>query len=171
MYTIKGNFNNTPQIEGIEFAGYASVFNVIDKQNDVIEKGAFKETIKDFGNEYIALLFKHDISQKVGKITMLKEDNYGLYVEGIIDINLPKSEELIKDIEDKKMLHFSIGYYPKIINKKGNIKYVSKLDLIEISFVNSPANKDAQILNVEGIYTSDKILNFINFAKEYLKQL
>ena len=162
MYTIKTNLTNNATINGIEFAGYASVFNVIDRHKDVIEKGAFIKTINNFGARYTSLLFKHDISQKVGIITMLCEDDHGLYLEGMIDISLPKSEELIRSIQNEAILHFSIGYYPKNIIKKGAINYINDLDLIEISFVESPANADAKILNVDGIYTDSKIANMLS---------
>jgi len=39
--------------------GYASVFNVIDSQNDLIEKGAFKNV----SSEKVKLLWQHDIAK------------------------------------------------------------------------------------------------------------
>ncbi len=155
----------------IEFAGYASAFNIIDKHRDVIEKGAFNTTIKNFGHEYVDLLFSHDITQKVGKLTKLTEDSYGLYIEGIIDTNLPKSLKLINSIQNNEISSFSIGYYPRDIQKKGLINYIYDLNLIEISFVHSPANSAAKILNVSGVYTDPWITNIFNKIKNFSQSI
>ena len=64
--------------------GYASVYGNLDSDNDTIHKGAFKRTIKAWGPEgkdRIKLVAQHDISRPVARITELKEDTNGLYME------------------------------------------------------------------------------------------
>lgn len=40
------------------FSGYASVFNVVESQNDIIVKGAFKDSLNNKKND-IKLLWQH----------------------------------------------------------------------------------------------------------------
>jgi HK97 family phage prohead protease len=49
------------------FAGYASMFNVVDSMGDAILPGAFRETLKE--NQSIKLLWQHDATQPIGIIT------------------------------------------------------------------------------------------------------
>ena len=48
-----------------KFAGYASVFDVVDNQQDMILRGAFLDTIHGRESE-IKLLWKHQFSEPVG---------------------------------------------------------------------------------------------------------
>jgi len=79
----------------MNFKGYASVFDVVDKHKDIIKKGAFIDAVNNFKSKPIQLLLQHDFEQEVGKISILKEDDYGLYVEGFINENFSKSNDLI----------------------------------------------------------------------------
>nr|WP_255585928.1 HK97 family phage prohead protease [Wolbachia endosymbiont of Mansonella ozzardi] len=44
------------------FSGYENVFNVVDKQNDLILPGVFKENLN--GNK-IKLLWQHNLSEHI----------------------------------------------------------------------------------------------------------
>ena len=50
-------------------AGYASVFDVADSQNDIVAKGAFKNT----SHRDVRLLWQHDITKPISVITSLEE--------------------------------------------------------------------------------------------------
>ncbi len=52
------------------FAGYASVFGVIDHQHDVVLPGAFAESIRGRTQE-IKLLWQHQQDEPIGIITTL----------------------------------------------------------------------------------------------------
>ncbi|WCR53931.1 MAG: hypothetical protein PG981_000953 [Wolbachia endosymbiont of Ctenocephalides orientis wCori] len=47
------------------FSGYASIFNIINKQNDLILPGAFKENLN---KNKIKLLWQHNPSEPIGNI-------------------------------------------------------------------------------------------------------
>ena len=64
--------------------GYASVFSNLDSDNDTIHKGSFNRTIKSWGpdgKDRIKLVAQHDINRPIARITELKEDDNGLYME------------------------------------------------------------------------------------------
>ena len=57
--------------------GYGSVFGNKDSDNDIIEKGAYKRTIKNNGSR-VKYLYQHDITKPIGKMKELYEDEKGL---------------------------------------------------------------------------------------------
>ncbi|MCE3233338.1 MAG: phage prohead protease, family, partial [Rickettsiaceae bacterium] len=63
------------------FSGYASVFDMIDQQNDLILKGAFQRTLEERGSD-IKLLWQHKTDEPIGVFASLREDSHGLFVEG-----------------------------------------------------------------------------------------
>ena len=59
---------------GLTITGYGAAFNNIDSYGDIIEKGAFKNTLEDRGDR-VAFCYQHDIWHPVGKIEEMKEDD------------------------------------------------------------------------------------------------
>ena len=56
--------------EGV-FAGYASVFNVVDSQKDMILPGAFFKTLQR-GKQEIKLLWQHQMNEPIGVIEAIR---------------------------------------------------------------------------------------------------
>ena len=52
------------------FAGYASVFNVVDNQRDIIARGAFSHTLKGRVGD-IKLLWQHQQDEPIGIFTTI----------------------------------------------------------------------------------------------------
>ncbi len=65
---------------GLRFAGYASVFDRIDRGGDIVRAGAFRQSLDRNGK--IPLLWQHQQGRVVGKIEHLAEDARGLQVIG-----------------------------------------------------------------------------------------
>ena len=135
------------KLQNVSFCGYASVFNIVDKHKEIIEKNAFLNTINNFGNKKVDLLLKHKQDKPVGKITLIQEDDYGLYVEGVVEECLDDGAEIIDCFENKKDLYLSIGFYSKKTTNIDNITHIQDVDLVEISFVEKPSNVNCKILN------------------------
>ena len=57
------------------FKGYASTFGNVDLGNDIIEKGAFQETLAK--NAGLPILWQHSMQEPIGKSTTLYEDEKG----------------------------------------------------------------------------------------------
>ena len=64
------------------FAGYASVFHRVDEGGDIVLPGAFRKSLGLRGKHRIKMLFQHDPKDPVGTWDTIREDDFGLYVEG-----------------------------------------------------------------------------------------
>lgn len=133
-----------------KISGYASVFNVVDGCNDVVMKGAFAKTVEKFntGNKP-KLLWQHDVSCPIGIIDELYEDDYGLFIKCHLLMDIPKATEIYSLIKNRAIDGFSIGYKVKDSFQERGIKYISEIDLFEISIVTFPACDQALISNVK----------------------
>lgn len=60
-------------------------------------------------NDKIIMLWMHNMNEPIGRITVLNEDEKGLYFEAIID-EVPRGEQAIKQLESGTLNQFSIGY-------------------------------------------------------------
>ncbi len=132
-----------------KFKAYASVFNVQDRQNDIILPGAYFE-IKDNPKKLINLpiLWQHISEKKIGKVLKIREDYRGLIIYGALDTNSTTGMDCYLKMK-RGIAGVSIGYYPTEFHQEGNLKYISKIKLQEISIVTFPANEDARILALE----------------------
>lgn len=100
--------------ESRTISGYAAVFGNMDKAHDILLKGCFFKSINERGpqsqaNDKIILLWMHDMSEPLGFITELKEDDRGLYFEARID-EIELGDRAIKQLESGTLNQFSIGY-------------------------------------------------------------
>lgn len=132
------------------FAGYASVFGVVDSQNDVIMQGAFARTLRKRKGE-IKLLWQHRADKPIGVFTQIREDTRGLYVEGRILLDLQHGGEAYSLLKNGAINGLSIGYtvVDADYNGENNIRLITDLDLWEISLVTFPANAEAVVISVK----------------------
>ena len=161
------------QEDGV-FAGYASVFGVLDSQSDIIEQGAFKASIANRISE-IKLLWQHDMREPIGVITTLKEDALGLYIEGRLLVNqVARAAEAYALIKSGVVQGLSIGYSPVRYryDEQKRIRHISQVDLWEVSLVTFPANAAAQITVVKnGDISTNQLRNLHIALDKALKSL
>lgn len=72
--------------------GYASVFDIIDQGDDLIEKGAFKKTIKDTKGVW-PILLNHDPRIRIGYNTEASEDDHGLLTKEQLSLDVQAGRE------------------------------------------------------------------------------
>jgi len=132
------------------FAGYASVFNIVDNQRDIILRGAFSQTVKGRISD-IKLLWQHQQEEPIGVFEMIFEDARGLYVEGRLLLNVQRAKEAHTLLKAGAISGLSIGYSPVryTINAKNSIRSLSEVELWEISLVTFPANAAANVTVVK----------------------
>ena len=98
------------------FSGYGSVFGEIDLGNDIVEKGAFSETLQEWGQkgQLPQMFWYHNNEEIIGEWTKMVEDEKGLYVEGKLWINgenrLETSVKAYNVIKSNSVKGLSIGY-------------------------------------------------------------
>jgi len=107
--------------------GYFSAFDVKDSDGDIIRPGAFAKSITEwFPKGRIKHLLNHDPRQPIGKLTVLKEDAYGLYYESKIGShNLGR--DFLKMVESDLIKEHSIGF--NVINRKKTADGVELTDI------------------------------------------
>lgn len=130
------------------FSGYASVFNVVDKQNDLILPGAFKENLN---KNKIKLLWQHDPSDPIGNIVDIYENDVGLYITAHLLLGVQKAKEAYLMLKAGTIDGLSIGYIPikHDIDHETGARILKQVELWEISLVTFPANSAAQVINVK----------------------
>lgn len=131
------------------FSGYASVFGGIDANGDTILPGAYGDTLKNRVRP-IQMRFNH-ISQVIGKWLHIEEDANGLYVEGELTPGHTLAEDVYASLQHGAVNGLSIGFRIPAGGsvKDGKIRQLKKIDLIEISVVEQPADLSARINDVK----------------------
>ena len=132
--------------------GYASVFNNTDSDSDIILSGAYNKSIKEWGPEgkdRIKLVAQHDISRPVARITELKEDANGLFMEAKFGTH-SDGEDYYRMTKEGIINEFSVGFVPveKEANEKGGFD-ISNIKLYEVSMVTVAANDEAVVTDVK----------------------
>ena len=146
--TLNAKINNKKG----KISGYASVFDVLDSQKDVVTRGAFQKTLRAWTlhEEQPKMLWQHRLESPIGKWTLLREDERGLYVEGEINPNTQKGREAIELLNQGAINGLSIGFRTiKSTKTPGGGRRIHDLDLIEVSLVTIPSNSAAKVLMVD----------------------
>ena len=94
--------------------GYLAVWGIEDTYGTIFLKGSCAKSIADRGpdsmsKQKIAFLWMHDQCDPIGQFTVLKEDDYGLYFEAVLD-EVPEAERALRQITSGTLNQFSIGF-------------------------------------------------------------
>jgi HK97 family phage prohead protease len=127
-------------------AGYAAAFDNVDSDGDIIERGAFKKTVAENGpngKNRIKMLFNHDWNKILGKPSVLKEDDHGLYFESKISTT-SYGRDVLTLYEDNIIDMHSIGFNVVVdeFNKEKEVRHLKELKLYEYSPVAWGANEE-----------------------------
>jgi HK97 family phage prohead protease len=153
-FAVKELFYNG---ESRTISGYAAVFNNRDKAGDILLKGCFAKSIQDRGpesqaNDKIIMLWQHDQHEPIGKISVLIEDEKGLYFEAVID-DVERGDQAIKQLESGTLNQFSIGYsyvWEKCeYDQERDAFIVKEVVLYEISVVSIGCNGETEYLGLK----------------------
>lgn len=129
------------------FSGHAAVFGNVDLKGDIIQKGAFKKTIKD-KNGKIPILLQHNPSNPIG-IGQIKEDAHGLKIEGKLSLGVQAAKEAFILLKDKVIDGLSIGFDVIKDDFEGRTRILKEIRLWEVSLVTFPANPLATVTSVK----------------------
>ena len=146
------------------FSGYGAVFGNVDSYGDVIQPGAFSDTLaaSHKTGQFPAMLLQHggwgmgaEDMTPIGIWTSLSEDGHGLKVEGKL-ADTPRGREayaLMKMTPRPAIDGLSIGYIAKEWAQRSKPeeprRTLKKVDLMEVSLVTFPANGKARIASVK----------------------
>lgn len=141
------------------FEGYGAVFGNVDSYGDVILKGAFKASLRDWGKakSLPPMLVQHggwmmtDMDAlPIGKWLEMSEDDIGLRVKGqLINLDTERGKTIYGAMREGVLDGMSIGYRAKEFTygtKPDEPRRTLKaVDLVELSVVTFPANGRARI--------------------------
>lgn len=160
----------TPLEEG-SIEGYASVFGGVDSYGDTIEPTAFDSVIKSGQNPL--MFYQHNRwSIPIGVWEEMSVDEKGLKVKGRLNLELEEAREVYSALKFGSLNGMSIGFRMKDKDYEYDdedichIKNIS--ELLEISIVNFPADKEARI---DAVKSEDRDLNDIRDCEHYLREL
>ena len=119
---------------GARFAGYAAVFDRVDRGGDVVRRGAFARSL---AKGVVPLLSEHRAGAVVGRVEMLSEDRRGLRV--------------IARVERGRVAEgqgLSFGYRVRQSRGAGP-RELLEVELVEVSLVRVPMQPGARVHRVE----------------------
>lgn len=134
--------------DGWEVAGYASTFDNLDLQGDIVRRGAFAASIADPAQRArVKLLYQHDTAQLLGKLLELREDDAGLYFRARIS-QTALGADVRQLLLDGVLDSVSIGYTPTV-TRGFKPRELLEVELWEVSLVTFPANQQAAVTDVK----------------------
>lgn len=120
----------------LRFAGYAAVFDRVDRGGDVVRAGAFGDA------PAVVPLLWHHRGAPVGVVERVAADANGLRVIGRIDDAL-----LAGMVRSGAVSGLSFGYRVRAA-RRGRVRELTALDLVEVSLVAQPMQPLARVLAV-----------------------
>lgn len=134
------------------FAGYASLFGRVDLGKDVVERGAFANSLRKRGVAGIRMLFQHDPNEPIGVWTEVREDARGLFVRGRLNKDVGRAREVLSLMRGGALDGLSIGFRAVKARRDpaNGVRRILEADLWEISVVTFPMLPGARIETVKG---------------------
>ncbi|MDH3045348.1 HK97 family phage prohead protease [Gordonia alkanivorans] len=130
-----------------QFEGFASVFDHLDSQGDIVRRGAFAKSIT--GGTVVPLIWEHqskDPRAFVGEVKSAEETSEGLKIVGQFDMDTDAGTAAYRQVKARRVGALSIGYAVRDQRKSADgAQELLDLDLMEISIVSRPANDRALI--------------------------
>lgn len=164
------------------FSGYGSIFGNVDSHGDVIEKGAFKESLRTWEakGKLPPMLLQHggffgpvDDALPIGKWTSMEENSKGLKVEGqLFALGTDRGQLIYEGMKAGSLDGLSIGYRAKkyTVGTKPTdpSRTLHEIDLVELSVVTFPSNDKATV----GAVKSAQIdaLNTLSDFEDFLRE-
>lgn len=135
----------------IRFAGYAAVFDRVDRGGDVVRPGAFgPDGSGAVRVEGVPLLWQHAPGSAIGTVERCQEDARGLRVIGRVSARTAAGREAAAALKAGALNGLSFGYRVKAARGAGPRELLA-LELVEVSLVTHPMQDLARVIAVEGV--------------------
>jgi HK97 family phage prohead protease len=137
------------------FEGRASTFGEIDSYGDVVDSGAYAETIPEF-LERGFVGWGHDWTDPIGYFVDAKERSDGLFVKGVFhgDAESQRKRAIVQErAAAGKFIGLSIGFQPiewqmREVDER-TVRALTKIKLFEVSLVTVPAERNSHVTSVK----------------------
>ncbi len=162
------------------FSGYGAAYGNVDKGRDLIEPGAFTESMAEHkaAGTMPGMFWNHQQNEPIGEWTGWSSDQKGLLMEGQLWLGkgIAKAEQAYMMLKSQGPKGLSIGYTVRDGGEKydGKVRRLSKLTVGEISPVVFPMNTKATIVavksdNLFGLKNEDGSLKTIRDFERILR--
>jgi HK97 family phage prohead protease len=154
------------------FAGYGSVFNVVDSGGDIIVSGAFAASLQRHAQAGTRpkMLWQHCHDQPIGSWLEMREDDHGLWCRGKLLTDVQQAREAYVLMKAGELDGLSIGYEtlewePARADEMaakygyggevgygmpaGQVRVLKQVELWEVSPVTFPMNEAARVETVK----------------------
>lgn len=128
----------------VRFAGYAAIFDRVDRGGDVVRRGAFGAVAGA-----VPLLWQHRPGCAIGMVEGVAEDARGLRVIGRVSARTAAGREAAAALRGGGLDGLSFGYRVKAARGAGPRELLA-LELVEVSLVSHPMQDMARVHAVEG---------------------
>ena len=177
-------------------SGYAVKWESINYYSEQFVRGAFAEVCAAFlaKTKQVHVYYNHGwrlwyvdarLAMRIGKITTLKEDDTGLYLEIELTPGLSIADDVGAMVQHGTVDGFSISFFPVSdldCENVGTHTLIKRADIYEISLVDEPADDAARVItddsieNLQSLDDAEQMLrnilpgqkgeNFLNRLKE-----
>lgn len=138
--------------------GYGSIFGNIDRGFDIVEAGAFSDSLKS--GPKVKMLWQHNADQPIGVWDEVVEDEKGVRVKGHMLSEVEAGREATALVKAGAIDRLSIGYRTlefreaKVDDRW--VRVIEKAELWEVSLVTFPMNPEATIDAVKAASMSQR---------------
>jgi len=172
MDHVSGRFSVKAIEDSGSFAGYGSVYGVLDYGDDIIAPGAFSESVQRAQQSGVmpALLWQHKAAEPIGAYTLLREDDHGLYVEGRLALRTQRGLEAYELMRMQALSGLSVGFQTRAdsFDAKTGVRTIRKGDLWEVSLVTFPMNDHARVHTMKSLASIGDVRGAERYLREHL---
>ena len=138
------------------FSGYGSTFGNIDLGGDIVQPGAFTNSLREWKSDGMLpqLLWYHDPEEIIGDWVAMEEDEKGLRVEGKLwihgDLKVPEAVKAYNVLRGTSVKGLSIGYRVRDFDVQEQmdgtrVRLLKEIDLLEVSIAPYAMNPQAEV--------------------------
>lgn len=146
------SFRFAPSDDTAEFSGYAAVWGERNGHNEIIQRGAFLKSLAAHlaAGTRPVMLYSHQSSEIIGVWDEVREDDKGLFVRGHLLTDIGAGKDAHVRMKSGAVTGLSIGFrvYPGGERRSAGIRYLTSIDVAEISVVGMPSAGSARITSV-----------------------
>jgi len=149
------------------FQGLASVFDVVDSYNEVVERGAFAKTLQENDGKF-PLCWFHNVNEPLG-IAYAREGSAGLLIDGHLNLEVQSAREKRSLMRQGAIKGLSIGFRTIRDAWDKDIRKLREIQLYEISPItlNFQACPGAEIGDVKGDSLPELLKKYMNALEEF----
>lgn|SRR5215216_3573945 len=158
--------------------GYLAVWGIRDTHDTIFVKGCFAKSIRERGPESlakqkIAHLWQHEVDNPTGQFTVLREDDYGLYFEAMLD-DVPIGERELRQVRSGTLNQFSVGFnyiWDKIeYDEEQDALIIYEVELMEGSVCTIASNAETYAMRSVDQLEKDKE-TLVDETEDFIKSL